>query len=167
MCSPGFETALVQMCGSTEVHHSELGTFSAKLLYNGTYRVGTTMRDEGLPHYSTNYQELYERLFDHFLEKSNIQHFYHILFLAAVVQCLAVDTSICEHGFSLMNMLKNARMCLILDELLRYLMTICSLAPEWEDPRKIPVDDIIVEWRAQSKRGRYNEHKWSAQEAVD
>ena len=48
-------------------------------------------------------------------------------------------------------------------ELLRALMTICSLAPEWAgDPSKIPVDAIVEEWRAQSKRGRYESAMWKA-----
>ena len=29
------------------------------------------------------------------------------------------------------------------DELLRILMTICSLGKEWEDPSKIPIDEIV------------------------
>ena len=43
-----------------------------------------------------------------------------------------------------------------------HLMTICSLGAEWKDPAKIPVAAIIEEWRAQSNRGRYEGHQWSA-----
>ena len=39
--------------------------------------------------------------------------------------------------------------------LLRTLITICSLGSEWQDPTKIPADEIIEEWRAQRKKGRY------------
>ena len=46
--------------------------------------------------------------------------------------------------------------------LLRLLMTICSLGAEWKDPTKIPVKEIIEEWRAQSTRGRYESRVWSA-----
>ena len=42
------------------------------------------------------YHELYERLFDHFSTKDNEQHYYNVLLLAAIVQCFAVDTSVCE-----------------------------------------------------------------------
>ena len=65
------------------------------------------------------------------------------------------DTSICERGFSLMNNLKTARRSMMSKTLLRLLMTICSLGAEWKDPTKIPVTEIIEEWRAQSGRGRY------------
>ena len=48
-------------------------------------------------------------------------------------------------------------------ELLRALMTICSLGSEWADnPSTIPVDDIVEEWRAQSKKGRYEGAMWKA-----
>ena len=56
--------------------------------------------------------------------------------------CIAVDTSICERGFSLMNNLKAARRSAMGTELLRILMTICSLGAEWKDPTKIPVEAI-------------------------
>ena len=42
-------------------------------------------------------------------DKIDSQHFYNVLLLAAVVQTIAVDTSICERGFSLMNNLKTCR----------------------------------------------------------
>ena len=45
---------------------------------------------------------------------------------------------------------------------MRLLMTICSLGAEWKDPTKIPVKEIIEEWRAQSSRGRYESRVWSA-----
>ena len=81
--------------------------------------------------------------------------FYNILLLLAIIMSYAVDTSICERGFALMNNLKTARRSLMGNELLRTLMTICELGKEWADPCLIPVDDIVEEWRTQSKRGRY------------
>ena len=63
--------------------------------------------------------------------------------------CIAVDTSICERGFSLMNNLKTAKRSTMGSEMLRILMTICTLGEEWADPSKIPVDEIIEEWRSQ------------------
>ena len=42
------------------------------------------MRDDNLR--ALKYHELYERLFDQFSDKSNPQHFYNVLLLAAVVQ---------------------------------------------------------------------------------
>ena len=49
------------------------------------------------------------------------------------------------------------------NELLRILMTICSLGDEWKkDPSKIPVDEIVEEWRSQSARGRYEAAMWRA-----
>ena len=48
------------------------------------------------------------------------------------------------------------------DELLRILMTICSLGAEWKDPTKIPVEAIVEEWRRQSTKGRYEAAMWTA-----
>ena len=39
----------------------------------------------------------------------NPLHFYNVLLLVAIVMCMAIDTSICERGFSLMNLLKTAK----------------------------------------------------------
>ena len=41
-------------------------------------------------------------------------------------------------------------------------MTICELGKEWEDPTKIPVDEIVEEWRTQSSKGRYEAAMWRA-----
>ena len=64
-----------------------------------------------IPQYAPErkYLELYEDRFDHDSEKKNDQHFYNVLLLVAIVLSFAVDTSICERGFSLMNNLKTVR----------------------------------------------------------
>ena len=36
------------------------------------------------------------------------------------------------------------------------------MGKEWEDPEKIPVDEIVEEWRSQSSRGRYESAMWRA-----
>jgi len=41
-------------------------------------------------------------------------------------------------------------------------MTICELGKEWLNPSKIPVDEIVDEWRAQSSKGRYESAMWRA-----
>ena len=110
---------------------------------------------------SLSYEELYYRLFDQRSNKNDDQHFYNVLLLVAIVMCIAVDTSICERGFSLMNNLKTARRSNMGDTLLRMLMTICSLGSEWADPSKIPVDEIIEEWRSGCQRNRYEGAMWS------
>ena len=46
--------------------------------------------------------------------------------------------------------------------LLRTLMVICELGKEWLDPNKIPVEEIVEEWRAQSSRGRYESAMWTS-----
>ena len=63
-----------------------------------------------------------------------------------------------------MNLLKTARRSVMGAALLRSLMVICSLhvGSEWKDASKIPVAEIIAEWRAQSDKGRYKEEVWSA-----
>ena len=109
-----------------------------------------------IPQYAPErkYLELYEDRFDHDSEKKNDQHFYNVLLLVAIVLSFAVDTSICERGFSLMNNLKTVRRSQMGNTLLRMLMVICSLGEEWKDPSKIPVAEIIEEWRSHSSRGR-------------
>ena len=66
---------------------------------------------------------------------------------------IAVDTSICERGFSLMNNLKTARRSSMRKELLRSLVTICSLGEAWEDPSQISVEEIVELWRSESRNG--------------
>ena len=90
------------------------------------------------------------------------QSFYNILLLDALVMTYAVDTSVCERGFALMNNLKTARRSTMRNLLLRILMTICELGGEWRDPYKIPVEEIVEKWRAQSQRGRYEAAMWRA-----
>ena len=58
--------------------------------------------------------------------------------------------------------LKTARRSRMGNDMLRMLMTICSLGMEWMDSSKIPVDDIIEEWRSQGERGRYEAAMWRA-----
>ena len=116
------------------------------------------------------YAELYARLFDHSSEKSNPLHYHNVLLLVAIVMCMAIDTSICERGFSLMNLLKTAKRSTMGNELLRILMTVCSLGKDagWDDPTKIPIEDIIELWREQSSKGRYaNSLYWGAAGLLD
>lgn len=89
------------------------------------------------------------------------QHYYNVLILVSIVMCIAVDTSICERGFSTMNNLKTARRSNMSTMLLRTLMVICELGQEWrEDPSQIPVEEIVEEWRSQSSKGRYESAMW-------
>jgi hypothetical protein len=123
---------------------------------------------------SLSYLELYQRLFDQkgnkfvymgdgtVSDQLDDQSLYNILLVLAIVMSYAVDTSVCERGFALMNHLKTARRSLMGNLLLRTLMTICELGAEWDDPSKIPVDEIAKEWRSQSKRGRYESAMWRA-----
>ena len=101
-------------------------------------------------------------MFDHYSEKANVQHFFDVLLLVLIVRCFAVDTAICERGFSLMNMLKTARRSLMGAELLRSSMVICTLGSAWKDATQIPVKKIVEEWRAQGSKGRYDNQLWSA-----
>ena len=70
-------------------------------------------------------------------------------------------TEVSSHAV-VMNNLKTARRSLMGNLLLRTLMTICELGKEWEDPCKIPVDEIVEEWRSQSSKGRYESAMWRA-----
>ena len=110
---------------------------------------------------SLSYLELYQRLFDQkgnkfiFLadgsatDRLDDQSLYNILLLVVIIMTFAVDTSVCERGFALMNNLKKARRSGMGNQLLRILMTLCELGTEWEEPANIPVAEIIAEWRAQ------------------
>ena len=112
---------------------------------------------------SLSYSELYSRLFNQFSNKKEERHYWHILIVALVSQCIAMDTSICERGFSTMNLLKTARRATMSTELLRALMTVCELGKEWrKNPSSIPVEEIVNEWRSQSTRGRYEAAMWRA-----
>ena len=116
----------------------------------------------------------YQRLFDQkgnkfvytpdgkLTEKLDDMSFYNILLIVAVVMTYAVDTSICERGFALMNNLKTTRRSRMGNLLLRTLMTICELGDDWKDAAKIPVNEIVEEWRSQSARGRYESAMWRA-----
>ena len=53
------------------------------------------------------YAELYEHLFDQMSDKANPQHYFSLLLLSLIVITCSVDTSICERGFSTMNMLQD------------------------------------------------------------
>ena len=133
-----------------------------------------THGDARLP-LDVSYLELYQRLYDQkgnkilyeadgtlTSSKLDDQSLYNILLLVALVMSFAVDTSICERGFALMNNLKTARRSRMGNLLLRTLMTICELGKDWADPFKIPVDEIALEWRTQSMRGRYESAMWRA-----
>ena len=64
-----------------------------------------------------------------------------------------------------MNLLKTTKRSTMGNELLRILMTVCSLGKDagWDDPTKIPIEDIIELWREQSSKGEYaNSLYWGA-----
>ena len=103
---------------------------------------------------------LYICIHDHKGVKGKTGHLYNVLLVAVIVGCIAVDTSVCERGFALMNNLKTARRSRMGGLLLRILMTICELGKEWEDPTKIPVQEIVNVWREASARGRYEHAMW-------
>jgi hypothetical protein len=111
--------------------YSYLGGDAEKALREWRRLKRYVMRTEALV--SLSYRELYQRLCDQKSNKLNDQDFYSILLVQVLVDCIAVDTSICERGFSLMNNLKTARRSQMGNELLRILMTICSLGQEWSD----------------------------------
>ena len=97
-------------------------------------------------------------------------HYHNVLLLVAIVMCMAIDTFVCERGFSLMNLLKTAKRSTMVNELLRILMTVCSLgkAAGWDDPTKIPIEDTIELWREQSSKGEYaNSLYWGAGSLLD
>ena len=58
--------------------------------------------------------------------------------------------SICERGFSLMNLLKTTTSQMG-EHLLRLLMVVCTLGAEWKDPEKIPVKDFNYQHLAVSE----------------
>ena len=117
-----------------------------------------------------SHASLYERLFDHSSDKAEPTHFYNLLLLVAIVMCMAIDASICERGFSLMNLLKTAKRNRMGNNLLRMLMCICTLGKDagWDDPAKIPAAEIVEIWREESSKGRYsNSFLWGAEALLE
>ena len=66
-----------------------------------------------------------------------------------------------------MNNLKTARRSSMRKELLRSLVTICSLGEAWEDPSQISVEEIVELWRSESRKGRYESAMWRASGLVE
>eukprot|EP00966_Prymnesium_polylepis_P130842 3026229-Prymnesium_polylepis.1 len=93
-------------------------------------------------------------------DKAAPTHFYHALLVVLIGMVVLVDTSICERGFSTMNLLKSAKRSVMGTRLLRMLMIICTLGAEWKDPAKIPAAQILSIWRAASDKGRYEGKLW-------
>ena len=84
--------------------------------------------------------------------------------------CMAIDTSICERSFSLMNLLKTAKRNRMGNNLLRMRMCICTLGKDagWDDPAKIPAAEIVEIWREESSKGRYsNSFLWGAEALLE
>ena len=115
---------------------------------------------------SMPYQELYYRLFDSESDPRDPLQFYDVLVLVLLVQLIAMDTSICERIFSLLNRLQTKvrnRMGL---KLLQMSMTIIMLGHEWKDDiSSVPCAEIIAIWREGVKTKRYDAKIWS-QDAV-
>ena len=147
-----------QLLGHYSTLYSYLGGTPDKVQREWLPLKRFVMKEESLS--SLSYSELYRRLFDQKSTKANDQDFYHVLLLAAIIGCLAVDTSVCERGFSLMNNLKSVRRSGMRDELLRILMIICSLGEEWNDTAKTPVDRTVEVRREQSSHDRYEATMW-------
>ena len=95
-------------------------------------------------------EALWNRLYDHFSDRSDPGHYYHILMLHLVVSMIALDTSCCERTFSLMNRLSRFQRSKLGLAMPSTLVTIIELgrATGWTDIAKIPVDAIIERWMA-------------------
>uniref|UniRef100_A0A7S0LME5 Uncharacterized protein n=1 Tax=Coccolithus braarudii TaxID=221442 RepID=A0A7S0LME5_9EUKA len=86
-----------------------------------------------------------------------------VLLVVSIGMVVLVDTSICERGFSIMNLLKTAKRSQMGTTLLRMLMTINTLGAHWKDPKQIPAARILAIWRTNSERGRYNSRIWGSE----
>ena len=95
-------------------------------------------------------EALWNRLYDHFSDRSDPGHYYHILMLHLIVSMIALDTSCCERTFSLMNRLSRFQRSKLGLAMLSTLVTICELGrvAGWTEIAKIPVDAIIKRWKA-------------------
>ena len=114
------------------------------------------------------YDDMYEALFDHRSSPRDDDDFFDILMLVLCVHCIALDTSICERLFSLMNRLQTKVRNIMGILLLQMSMTICTLGKEWQhDSSKIPIDDILKVWRENKKKGRYEDKAlWSIESLI-
>ena len=95
-------------------------------------------------------RELWNRLYDHFSQRSDPGHYYHILMVHLIGNMIALDTSCCERTFSLMNRLTKFQRSKLGIEMLSTLVTLCELGRRagWDDISKIPVEAIIKRWKA-------------------
>jgi hypothetical protein len=93
---------------------------------------------------------LFNRLYDHFSDRTDPGHYYHILMLHLIVSMIALDTSCCERTFSLMNRLSRFQRSKLGLAMLSTLVTICELGRSagWTNISEIPVDAIIERWKA-------------------
>ena len=101
----------------------------------------------------TKFQPLWEYMFNFKGDESRSKlavdpSFFNVLVLVLFSWTLAVDTSICERAFSLMNRLMNARRSRMSSNVLRMLMRICSRGHAWRDAAEIPVLEILAKWKA-------------------
>ena len=109
-------------------------------------------------------QALFHDLRDKKSSRGKAGHFFNILLLQLIVECISVDTSECERAFALLNRLQGFTRNRMGYRLLSMLMTLCSLGKHWKGkPHTIPVAEIREIWEAASKKGRYtNKAIWAA-----
>ena len=80
-------------------------------------------------------------------------HMYDLLCVVALVRNFLLDTSCCERGFSVMNLLRTAVRNRLSERLCRVLMTIVLIGGEdYKHPDTVPVDEIYQIWKAEKKR---------------
>ena len=78
---------------------------------------------------------------------------YDLLCVVALVRNFLLDTSCCERGFSVMNLLRTAVRNRLSERLCRVLMTIVLIGGEdYKHPDTVPVDEIYQIWKAEKKR---------------
>ena len=106
-------------------------------------------------------QQLPRRVHDFWIWAfKHFEYKYSCLFkLVRFTQLVPCDTSDCERGFSLMNLLLTALRNRLGKQHLNDLMTICSLGPTIAEFNK-DLPAILQLWHAQSKKGRYMSSKF-------
>jgi len=100
-----------------------------------------------------SYSDMWDWMTTHRSDTMDPGHFYDLLCLVVLVRNWMLDTSCCERGFSIMNLLRSPVRNRLSQELCRALMTIALIGGEkYKHPSTVPVDEIYKVWMEQKKR---------------
>jgi hypothetical protein len=134
-----------------ELQLAEMGVQEDQILPQWSRFKRKIRRDTRLA--AQKYDTMWDWMFQHRSDTIDPQHCYDLLCLVVLVRCWMLDTSCCERGFSVMNLLRSAVRNRLSTELCRVLMTIALIGGErYKHASTVPVDEIYKVWKAEKKR---------------